>query len=170
MDLVIIESKFNGGDLFKLGRDLAVNYSFENMPYLALFGGNPGFPTPGGINNAEQNFDWWANSLLFSQDPGQQFNSLTEQRLMEVALNSSGRVQIEEAVKKDLAFMKEFADLQISVSIISDDKIRIDILIRKPDNLQDKRFIFIWDKLKADLVSEGIFSSAGLQETLQVNL
>ena len=170
MDLLISESQGNGGDLFKRGRDLAVIKSFENMVYLAMFGGNPDYPTPPSLNGNEQNRDFWGNQLFLSNDPGTQFNSLTEARLNRVELTSSGRVEIEEAVKRDLEFMREFAEVKVTVSIISDDKIRLDIGIKRPENLKEKHFIYIWDAFQQELELGYISSGEGLEEVLQHNL
>jgi hypothetical protein len=79
MDLVLIEQNGNGGDLILQGNDLAVCTGYENIPYLSMCGGS----------------DWWGNEFL---DPAQQFNSLTEKTLRQYALNSAGRVAIEQAV------------------------------------------------------------------------
>ena len=58
MDLKLIETG-NGGDLVKNSKDLEVIFGFQNMPYLALFGGNPGFSTPTQRPENSQAFDWW---------------------------------------------------------------------------------------------------------------
>lgn len=154
MDLVVLETG-NGGDLQKAGNDFAVLQGWGNMPYLALFGGNIEGITKSKVPG-ELSKDWWGNSLLFPQDSKQQFNSLTERTLMEVALTSSGREKIQQAVEKDLEFMKEFAEIKVTVSIVSDDHIKIDIKVRQPKGFggtdeQAKAYIFIWDATKQEL-------------------
>lgn len=166
MDLALIETG-NGGDIVFRNKDLAMVFGFENMPYMALFGGNPNYPTTP-LKDSEQAFDWWGNRLLFPNDESKQFNSLTEQKLKTVALNSSGRIQIEESVKQDLKFMSDFANLKVSVSIISDDKVLIELQIVRPDNLQKTTFIYIWDKTLSTITIGG--SGSGLQENLQFQL
>jgi len=155
MDLKLIETG-NGGDLVKTKKDLQVIEGFENMPYLAMFGGNVDDSTPVTRADNTQAFDWWGNKLFMSEEPVQQFNSLTERTLHQVALNSFGRVQIENAVKKDLEFMKAFAELDVSVSIESDDRLLINIGIQQPDNIQNKDFVFIWDATQGQLIDEEI--------------
>jgi len=150
MDLELIETG-NGGDLVKKPKDLNVIFGFQNMPYLAMFGGNPGFITPVNRSVNEQSFDWWGNTLFFRDNVDFQFNSLTEQILMDVALNSSGAAQIEQAIKKDLEFMQEFSNVSVSVSIVSDDKVVIGIVLEEPDNEQNKAFVFIWDATNEEL-------------------
>jgi len=153
MDLALYETG-NGGDIQLKGRDMAIYYGWENMVYLALFGGNPGFPSNGPKLQNEQAFDYWANELFWPNDESRQFNSLTEKRLQEVSLTSAGRILIEQDIISDLKFMASFAEVSVSVEIISDTRIRMNILVKQPDNLQDKAFVFIWDSTKMELVSD----------------
>lgn len=143
MDLQIVETG-NGGDLNGRGKDLVLVFSFENMPYLGLFGGNVEASTRPRIAS-EQAFDWWANSLIYPNRPELQFNSQTERTLQQVPLTSAGKLRIDEAIKADLAFMRPFANVTVTTTIESDDRLRIDIGIRRPDNLQEKRYIWIWE-------------------------
>lgn len=160
MDLEVIETG-NGGDFFKKTKDLSVVDGFESMPYLAMFGGNLLASTPTTRIATEQAMDWWGNSLLFPNDPGLQFNSETERALQNVSVNSSGRVFLEQAIKRDLGFMKPFAQIAIVVSILSDDKIGIGIALRKPSNLQQKEFIYIWDATRRELLEREAAKKSG---------
>ncbi len=159
MDLQIIETG-NGGDLAKNGNDLSLVFSFENMPYLAMFGGNkeavtrPRLPT-------EQAFDWFGNSLFFINDQSIQFNSLTEKALDEIPLTSSGRILIENEIKKDLQFMQAFAEITVKTSIPATDTLLINIKIQEPDNLQAREFIYIWQQGKISFNGEN-FDASGL--------
>jgi phage gp46-like protein len=150
MDLKVIETG-NGGDIVKTPRDLTVISGLENMVYLGMFGGNPEQSTPSKRDVSEQAFDWWGNSLLMPNDPGRQFNSITERVLNETALTSSGRKTIEEAVLKDLEFMKPFAQVSVSASIPATDKVVIEITVKEPSNLQEKKYVYIWDATKNEL-------------------
>lgn len=150
MDLELIETG-GGGDLLKKGNDLSMIFGFENMPYLALFGGNVESSTPSKRVANEQDFSWWGNALLFPNTPETQFNSLTERTLHQVALTSAGRLVIEDAIKKDLEFMRPFAIVKVDTAIIATDHIRIAITIQQPDNLEAKEFIFLWDSTRAEL-------------------
>lgn len=153
MDLKVIESG-NGGDLVKNPKDLAVISGLENMVYLGMFGGNPEQSTPTRRLPSEQAFDWWGNSLFFPNDTSRQFNSETERTLNNVALTSSGRRQIEEAVIKDLEFMQPFATVTVSVTIPERDKVNISVTLQEPQNLQEKKFVYIWDATKNELMTE----------------
>lgn len=150
MDVKVIETG-NGGDLTKNGNDLAMVFSFENMVYLALFGGNKEAVTPQKRISSEQAFDYWANSLLFPQDTGLQFNSITEKTLETTALTSVGRLTIEDAVKADLEFMAAFAEVSVSSQIVSSDRIDISVKVNEPGNLTERRFIYIWENGKLNI-------------------
>jgi hypothetical protein len=153
MDTVIVET-YNGGDISKIGNDVLTVNGFENMPYIAMFGGNPDQLTPTVRIVGEQNFDWFGNA--FETDAILQTNSLTERTLRSVALNSAGRVQIEQAVNADLSFMSSFAKVTVVVSIISDDRVQIDINILELRNLQNTAQRFIWDSTRQ--VLDGVFN------------
>lgn len=150
MDLLITET-FNGGDLIKKPKDLLTIEGFENMPYLAMFGGNLQADTPTLRLASEQAFDWWGNALLMGADQGLQFNSKTERILNQVSLTSNNRALIQQAVQDDLAFMRDFARVGVSVSILGTDRVLIAIRIIRPDNLEQRDFIYIWDSTLNEL-------------------
>lgn len=176
MDLQIIESG-NGGDLFLLGKDLAQVQGFENMIYIALFGGNTAASTPETRVNNEQAFDWWGNTLLMPNLSTQQFNSQTERTLNSVPLTSGSLVEIQNAINADLEFMQPFANITVTVSIIGVDKVKLAILVKEPGNLESKDFLYIWDGTKSDLQGAPGYvlptpqpGQNGLQYDLQFNL
>lgn len=152
MDLALIENS-NGGDIVKTAKDVSVIYGLQNMPYIALFGGNVKASTSKRVKN-EQGFDWWGNLLLMRENPDVQYNSLTERTLLNTPLTSAGRIIIEQAVIKDLQFMKAFARVGVAVSIVATDRILIAIKLQEPDNLEDKYFLFIWDATRKELVDK----------------
>lgn len=155
MDLKVIESD-NGGDLVKNTKDLAVIYGFQNMPYLAMFGGNVQESTPQIRLQNRQYFDFWGNNLLFPKDASIQFNSETERVLNTTPLTSSGRVLIEQAIKKDLQFFNGFARVSVAVTIINDDHISIGIKI------EQQIAVFIWDATNRELTdADFVVSSTG---------
>lgn len=149
IDLKVIES-FDGGDLVLKGNDLEVVSGFGNMPYLAMFGGNDE-STPTQRVEGEQNFDFWGNTFI---PVAAQYNSLTEKTLRTVSLNSSGRLQIEQAVKRDLKFMEAFAKLDISVTILGVDKVKISIKQTELTNQEVKESSYLWDGALQDLTEE----------------
>lgn len=155
MDLKIIETG-NGGDLAKNGDQIRVINGFQNMPYLAMFGGNHEESTPNSRRPAEKRFDYWGNELLLRSSPEQQFNSLTEKTLKSVSLNSAGRIKILDAVKSDLEFMRAFANVSVDVQIIAQDRVKISVIIQQPDNLESDEFIYIWDATAFELDATGV--------------
>lgn len=150
MDLEIVETG-NGGDLIKRSRDLSVIRGFENMPYLAMFGGNVEASTPFRRNQSQQAFDWWGNTLMFANNQAMQMNSETERLLKNVSLTSAGRILIEQSIKKDLEFMRAFAEISVTVQIINVNRILIGLRIVKPDNLSQRVFVYIWDATNLEL-------------------
>lgn len=150
MDVQVIETG-NGGDLVKKPKDLLTIDGFQNMPYLAMFGGNVAEDTPTTRTPSQQNFDWWGNGLLMPNDASQQFNSQTERALNTIPLTSAGRARIEQAVIADLQFMKAFATVSVAVSIVATDKVVIGIRLVKPDNLEQVDQIYIWDATMKEL-------------------
>jgi hypothetical protein len=149
MDLELKETG-NGGDFIKKSKDLSVIEGFENMIYLALFGGNVKASTKINRQPTEQIFSFWGNEL--ESDLGLQFNSETERILNTVALDSSGRRRIEQSVNKDLEFMLDFAILTVDVLIIDTDKVQININVNRPQNLQQQQFVYIWDVTNKELI------------------
>lgn len=150
-DITLVETG-NGGDIQLKGNDLDTSATIFNQIYMGLFGGNPEASTTGEELETQQRGDWWGNGLLFPDQPGDQQNSRLEKVLTEVALNSSGRIKIEETIKKDLKFLEEIAEITVETSIIGVDKIEITIFAQEPGNLQKQEFIFIWDATKAELI------------------
>jgi len=149
----------DGGDLIAKKNDLSVIYGFENMPYIALFGGNVEASTPVRRLVTEQAFDFWGNDLEL--DPSLQFNSLTERTLMNTPLNSRGRTLIQQAVRRDLDFMKPFAQIGIDVIITGVDKVVIAIRLIRLDNIQQRDFIYIWDATIAELIQRESMPGGG---------
>lgn len=150
-DLALTETA-NGGDITLRGNDLLVTNSIFNQIYMGLFGGNPQASTTGLELETEQRRDWWGNGVLLEDQPVLQQNSTLERTLLSVALNSSGRLEIEEAVKTDLDFLREVAEITVSTAITDIDKIQITILAQEPGNLQEQTFIFIWDATKEEVI------------------
>lgn len=139
-DLAIIETG-NGGDIKIEGQDVAVVRSIENMHYLAMFGGNVEESTTTKIYVA-QSFDWWANNLLMLANPAIQMNSIVERTLNTTPLTSAGRVLIENAIKKDLEFFQaEGATVEVTVEIVSTDRINVTLKITQSGSQEKIRVI-----------------------------
>ena len=141
----------NGGELVQNTNDLAVIFGFENVPYLACFGGNLKQSTPVVRDASQQSFDWWANNLLMPNETLIQFNSETERALNTYPLTSSGRIAIENAIKTDLQVMNDYVEVTVQTQITSDDRLEASITLLKPNNLQSITLIYIWDATMQEL-------------------
>lgn len=141
------------GDAVFTGKDLVITEGFENMPYLAWFGGNYKASTPVIANPNEQRFDWWANEVLFQNTPEFQMNSNLERLLYNTALNSTGRVRLEQVAISDIAFMDQFASTSVEVSLTGTDRIEISARIQELDNQESTEFVYIWDATQQRLDS-----------------
>lgn len=150
MDIQIRETG-NGGDAIKNLKDLSVIFGFENVPYLAMFGGNLKQSTPTKRDVSQLAYDWWGNDLLMPNDTLIQFNSETERALDQIPLTSSGRVLIENAVKADLSVMESYCKVTVDTQITSDDRIEIGVTLKRPDNLTSTSFVYIWDSTIKEL-------------------
>lgn len=129
---ILTKEDGSGGDFQMRGNDLAVCKSIEGAAYMAMFGGNTEADTKLPRIAGIQDFSYWANALLISQFPFAQFNSLTERTLNSTQLNSAGRPIIENAIKKDFAFIP---GVTVSVAIVSTDKINVTLTVILPSGL-----------------------------------
>lgn len=155
MDIALI-STGNGGDFILSGNDIEATSELYNQVYLALFGGNVEGSTKRVYAVGEQRPDWWANSLLFENNDVEQFNSLTERELKNVSLTSAGRVQIEQAVKIDLAFISELGQTEVSVSLLENNQLSIDVKLLEPSGEKSQALTFIWDAARNELIQTQI--------------
>lgn len=147
---MLIVAKGNGGDIILRNGDAVAVNGFQNSIFLALFGGNvQGSTKPVGQGELRQ--DWWANELLYFQQPTLQMNSETERTLREVALNSQGLRLIQQAVIADLTFMRVFSEVSVSVALIGTSRVQIIIRIERPTNDQESEFTFLWDQTLLEL-------------------
>lgn len=151
-DLKLI-SKNDGCDLELKGVDLVGIDGFSNMPLLGLFGGNVEESTKT-FNDDELRFDWWGNDTFDFNNLTLQMNSKFEKSLNLVALNSSGRLELEAIAKKDLEFMNAFAKVELNLSIIGVDRIRLYLKITEPNNAESNEFSYIWDATENELIEE----------------
>lgn len=141
-DIHIYESG-NGGEMEIVNGDLLLTDTIYQAIYLALFGGN-----------TEENSEWWGNELFYPNEESKWLISETERVLNNTPLNSQGRETIETAVKTDLEFLKEIINIEVNVSIKSENAVKIEILIRDFDS--DVNLEIIWNNLKNELVIDKI--------------
>jgi hypothetical protein len=152
-DVLLFENG-DGGEFLILNNDLQLVEALFQQVYLRLFGGNLAANTTGSETSNQQRFDWWGNSLLFANRKEKQFNSNTERVLDSVTLNTSGRIDIERAVRADLEGLNQFANLAVTVFIESSTRVRIEVRLQQPDSIEDKLLQFIWDQAKNEIIIE----------------
>ncbi len=128
---ILIKENGNGGDFQLLGNDLAVCKSIEGAAYMAMFGGNTEADTKLPRIPGVQDYSWWGNTFI-QQYPFSQFNSLTERTLNSTPLTSAGRPVIENAIRKDFAFLP---GTTVSVAIVSTDRIDVTLTAILPSGL-----------------------------------
>lgn len=151
MDIRLIDIG-QGGEAIKTGGDLMTVTGLNNFAYISMFGGNPEADTPNSRIVGVQNFDYWANGLLFGNDKNSQMNSFTERTMDSVSITSDGRSKILAAVQKDIEWMKEFAEVNADVLITGPDRVEILISITEPNDDQEKVYKYIWDGTKNDFL------------------
>lgn len=169
-DLTIRET-LNGGDLVVENNDLQLTDELTNQVYLGLFGGNVEQSTDEvNLEIANERFDFWGNELFHPDEPGFQFNSRFERTLNNVALNTQGLQELEQVAEQDLSFLNEFGEVTIDISIISHNRIRIDVkidlqerykrLITKPDVTIDfaisDRVVRTWTDGVGNVFTDGV--------------
>lgn len=150
-DIGIFESG-DGGELSIISDDLLLSESILQQVYLALFGGNIEANTIGNEIESQERFDYWANGLLWTQNPNKQFNSNTERALKELVLNSSGRIKVINAVESDLEYLKLIVNFEVSVSIISNNAVKISVMLLRKNNLENKILVLVYDNAKNELI------------------
>lgn len=157
IDLLVIECG-DGGELVKENNDLATTQGLQNFIYLAMFGGNVEGSTKE-VKPTEERVYWWGNDAFFSEFEEQQVNSETEGLLRKIVMNTQGRLQLIQAVKQDLEFLKAFGETVINVIFESIDRVRIDITLTRLGNENDERFTFVWDATQQELASKNYYKN-----------
>lgn len=152
-DIHLFESG-SGGDFEIINNDLALSETIFQSIYISLFGGNIEASTLGNEISGQERYDYWGNSLLFKNDTNKQFNSETERILDNVVLNSSGRLQIKQAVENDLVYLKQIAVYSVDIFILSKNSLKISIKLTSLANQATTELAFIFDNAKNEIITE----------------
>lgn len=148
-DISILDTT-KGGDLEFFKDDIVLTAGLRNNVYLSLFGGNVEESSDRVYNTGEKRFDWWGNSVFFENDTKKQFNSRTEKALREVAVTSSGRSIIQNAVIQDLQALTEVANIFVAVTLQSVDRIKITITVTEKETGITTELEYLWDAVKRE--------------------
>lgn len=151
-DVRLIETG-DGGDVTLKGNDIQSIEGLQNMPYIAIFGGNPNQLTQGERTDIEA-FDYWGNFLFEPNNTAAWFNSRLEKVLKNTTITPQGVRLIETAINKDLNFMREFAEVTVSVSSPFVDRLKIDIILIQPEIGTNNIFTYIWNATNGELSEE----------------
>ncbi|WP_300440707.1 hypothetical protein [Christiangramia sp.] len=152
-DILLYENG-TGGEMKIISGDLVLTEILFNQVYLAFFGGNLQANTKGNELPDQQRFDYWANSLLFNGQPAKQFNSNLERALGETVYNSSGRIEIENAAKKDLEVLNGIVNTDVEVFILSESRLKVTVYLSGLNNNEQGELQFIWNNAKQEIVIE----------------
>lgn len=150
-DISLFESG-SGGDFAIVNDDLLMGESLFQQIFLALFGGNIEESTKQFYLETEERFDYWGNALLWNDVKTKQFNSETERTLRNVALNSSGRIAVLQAVELDITYLKTVANIVSDVQILSRSEIKITIVLSEKSNQQDKLLQFVYNNASGEVI------------------
>lgn len=151
-DILLYENG-SGGEMRIISNDLALTESLYTQVYLAFFGGNLETVTKGNEIKGQERFDYWANELLFQGKPKKQFNSYLERALSETVYNSSGRIAIENASKKDLEVLSGVVNSKVSVSIVNEHKLNISVSLTGLNGVESE-VQFLWNNAKQEVIIE----------------
>lgn len=152
-DINLYESG-SGGEIGLIGGDVVMTEQLFQQVYLCLFGGNQKASTIGNEVAGIPRYDWWGNSLIFTNNQAKQFNSITERTLYSTVLNSVGRQQILAAVNQDLQNFKSVANITVNVVILSTNRVQIIIGLTRPQNNQNAILQFTWDMAAQELIMD----------------
>lgn len=152
-DILIYENG-SGGELKILSGDIALVESLYTQVYLAFFGGNIEENTKGNEIKGQERMDYWANSLLYPGKPKKQFNSNLERALSNTVYNASGRIDLENAAKKDLEVLSGVVNTSVSVSIVSYNRVQISVKLTGLNNNEESELQFIWNNAKGEIIIE----------------
>ena len=135
----------NGTDCEYENGDIVCQSELFNQSLLSHFGGNVEASTTDDFADGDEYGDFWGNFLLTDKE---QFNSTFERTMREVAINSSGRVELEIAAKTDLEYLSEAAKTDTSVSIVGVNKIELTSTITDNNN---NKYSYVWRNAKNEI-------------------
>ena len=151
VDIMFFESG-SGGNISLQNDDIQTISGLSNQVYLALFGGNLQQNTSEELAVLDEKQDWWGNSLLPTE---QQFNSVFERTIRETPLTSGGIQTLVNAAKEDLNYLTDYADIEISGSIVQPNRFELLVNLIEPDQ-QSTKIKFIWDGTKNEVIEQVI--------------
>ena len=120
---ILITELGSGGEIIVRNNDAVGITGYENQLYLAMFGGA----------------SWWGNGLLVTGDA--QFQSQTEQALLNNPLTSTGLIAIDTAISNDLDYLSNITGTTVSFTSTIVATNRLDIKV----SIAGKTFYLSWN-------------------------
>lgn len=146
----------SGGEMSIVSNDLLLGESLYQQIFLSLFGGNVEANTRGDEPFDEIRFDWWGNSLFFGENQSKQFNSNTERTLLNVVMNSSGRLSVIQSIKDDLQYLSDLLNSSVDVQFLNFNQIKMIINFTPKGNQENKTLQLIYDNAKNEIIIDKI--------------
>jgi len=137
----------NGGQLEVQSNDILTTDSLYTLAYLKMFGGNVEADTRPQSDVIELHSDWWGNDKTKPSDMW--INSKTERTLKGIELSSRSLETIKQAVKQDLDSLTQFGGIEVTINIVSLNRVKITIDTTQGDNLS-----MIWDNTRNEVIQE----------------
>lgn len=135
----------NGGQLSFRNNDIMTTKSLSVLAYLAMFGGSREGNTKPLSDAIELHYDWWGNNK--NRQSSTWINSNTERVLSGIVLNSRSLEKIRQAIEKDTEKLTQFGTLNITVNIVTLNRVKIIIEVQQGDSLS-----LIWDNSRNEII------------------
>lgn len=128
IDFVRYET-FDGGSIFfyDKDKDIQTTKSLFTFVYVLMLGGNVEASTTGAEELREKRSDFWGNYAFYPNTPEKWINSKFERMINTTELTTVGRLKLEQALNDDLKRLKVYGNLEATVTIESNNRIRADI-------------------------------------------
>ena len=130
----------DGGEVSVVGGVMAMDGGLETSAYLSLFGGNE--DDAGG---ADESRTWWGN--LSETETARQYRSETQNLLQAIAATSGNLLRIEDAAKRDLAWMVDegaASAVTVAVTIPGLNRVRIGVIVEAIGKTSEFVFVENW--------------------------
>jgi len=137
----VILFQINDGGEINVEKGIAeMSGGLATAAYLSLFGGNQDDD-----KRANNNLTWWAN--LNENNPIDQYRSETQNLLNNIAATSNNLLRLEEAARRDLAWLIEgsiASDISVVASIIAINRVELSIDIEAVGRESSFEFVANW--------------------------
>ena len=138
-DVLLFQTNDGGNIIVENGITL-MSGGLETAAYLSLFGGNEDDD-----GSQDNKFNWWGN--IDETDPANQYRSETQYLLQSLTSTSGNLKRVEEAAKRDLAWMVEkgaASEIEVLAIIPGVNKVKFTITITAQGEEHTFEFIENW--------------------------